>query len=231
MRRALGGVLTVVLAVGVVGGIGALLHRGSVDQGPVLVATDAGTVQTPRGTMHHATIELGVYPDAVTANVKGGEKGQFPWYVAYGPSTNLVLPAHSYVTMTIKAYDSGEKLNNPFFGKVIGTADGTMTVNGQTVNSIASDNVEHTFTLHSLITNQDPLFVNIPLMRQPDAVMNKFDATGVLPKPIVTTFSFYTGGPGEYVFNCEYPCGDGTYRKFGAAMAQYGYMSGKVTVA
>ncbi len=231
MKRALGGALTVVLAVGVVGGIGTLLHRGSVDQGPVLVATDAGTVQTPRGTMHHATIEVGVYPDAVSAKVKGGENGQFPWYVTYGPSSQLVLPAHSYITMTIKSYDSGEQLNNAFFGKVIGTADGTMTVNGQQMSSLAADQVEHTFTLHSLITNQDPLFVNVPLQRQTDEVMNKFDSTGVLPKPIVTTFSFYTGGPGEYVFNCEYPCGDGTYRKFGAAMGQYGYMSGKVTVA
>ena len=45
------------------------------------------------------------------------------------------------------------------------------------------------------------------------------------------TFSFLTKGKGEYVFNCEYPCGDGTYAKFGAAMSTYGYMSGKVTVA
>jgi hypothetical protein len=47
---------------------------------------------------------------------------------------------------------------------------------------------------------------------------------------VVTTFSFYTGGVGEYVWNCEFPCGDGTYAKFGAAMSKYGYMSGKVSV-
>jgi hypothetical protein len=60
--------------------------------------------------------------------------------------------------------------------------------------------------------------------------MEKFDADGTLPAPVVTTFSFYTGGVGEYVWNCEFPCGDGTYAKFGAAMSKYGYMSGKVSV-
>ena len=30
-------------------------------------------------------------------------------WVHYGPSTHVILPAHTYVTMTIKADDSGEK--------------------------------------------------------------------------------------------------------------------------
>ena len=41
---------------------------------------------------------------------------------------------------------------------------------------------------------------------------------------------FITGGPGEYIWNCEYPCGDGTIAKFGAAMSTMGYMSGHFTV-
>ena len=45
-----------------------------------------------------------------------------------------------------------------------------------------------------------------------------------------TTFSFITGGKGEYVWNCQFPCGDKTFAKFGAAMSAYGYMSGKITV-
>ena len=58
---------------------------------------------------------------------------------------------------------------------------------------------------------------------------NKADPT-ILPKGHVVTFSFVTGSKGEYVWNCEYPCGDGTYGKFGNAMSAYGYMSGKVSV-
>jgi hypothetical protein len=33
------------------------------------------------------------------------------------------------------------------------------------------------------------------------------------------------------VWNCEYPCGDGTYAKFGGPMSARGYMSGTLTVA
>ena len=50
------------------------------------------------------------------------------------------------------------------------------------------------------------------------------------PKPIEVTFSFRTKGPGEYVWNCEFPCGDGTYAKFGGPMSTRGWMSGTLTV-
>ena len=135
--------------------------------------------------------------------------------------------------MTIKSYDGGEKLNNPFFAKVIGTVDGTMTVDGQQVREVPDDAVQHTFTLHGLpTTTQDPLFVNIPLLKveEGDKGFLPTKDPGTNNKGHTITFSFLTGGKGEYVWNCEYPCGDGTYGKFGNAMSAYGYMSGKVTV-
>ena len=181
--------------------------------------------------MPHASLTLGVYADAISSGAHGKDGGPFPNYVSYGPATHLILPAHSLITITIKGYDGGEQLANAYFGRVVGTTDGTMTVNGKVVTMVAADQVQHTFTLHGVPSpNQDSLFVNIPLTKQTDEDMEAFDASGKLPAPIVTTFSFYTGGPGEYVFNCEYPCGDGTYAKFGAAMGKFGYMSGTVSV-
>jgi hypothetical protein len=50
------------------------------------------------------------------------------------------------------------------------------------------------------------------------------------PAPHVVTFSFITGGKGEYIWNCEYPCGDGYYARFGGPMATQGYMSGTIDV-
>ena len=50
------------------------------------------------------------------------------------------------------------------------------------------------------------------------------------PAPHVVTFSFVTRGPGSYVWQCEFPCGDGTYAKFGGPMSQQSYMSGTITV-
>ncbi|MEO9140604.1 MAG: hypothetical protein ABI345_16270, partial [Jatrophihabitans sp.] len=88
--------------------------------------------------------------------------------------------------------------------------------------------VGHTFTLHAAPTNQSPLFVSVPLPAQADTAPNAKGSA--YPKPIVVTFSFVTGSAGKYVFNCEYPCGDGYYAKFGGPMATRGYMSGTLTV-
>jgi len=172
-------------------------------------------------------MELATYPDSL-AGEHGPGGGSQPDWVSYGPTTNLSVPAHSLVTITIKQYDSGGKITNPYFATVHGTVDGTETVNGKTVTDVNSDAVGHTFTVHALPTNQDPLFVSVPLPALPD---NAKPASGSnYPNPNVVTFSFVTDGPGNYVWNCEYPCGDG-YVAFGGAMSTRGYMSGTLTVA
>lgn len=230
-KKLLGGLLFVLIGIAAVAGVGLFLHSASGDPQPILVATPMGSVDSPQGKMNGASIELSVYADSESSNNIQNKEGSRAGYVTYGPSTHLQLPANSLITMTIKGYDGGEKLNNTFFSRVVGTVDGTMTVDGKKVKSLGEDQVQHTFTIHSLPTSTQPtLFVNIPVHIQSEETMGKFDEDGVLPTPIVTTFQFYTQGPGEYVWNCEYPCGDGTYAKFGAAMSRYGFMSGKVTV-
>ncbi|MEO8518678.1 MAG: hypothetical protein ABI438_05815 [Dermatophilaceae bacterium] len=206
--------------------VGTVLARASTTPG-LLKATVNGTAQTPVGVLPHAFLELASYPDSM-AGEHGPDGGSKPDWVSYGPTTNLSVPAHSLVTMTIKQYDGGEKITNPWFAEVHGTVDGTMTVDGKTETGANPDAIGHTFTIHALPTNQDPLFVNIPLPAQAE------DAEAApgsdYPAPIIVTFSFVTGGPGDYVWNCEFPCGDGTYAKFGGPMSTRGYMSGTFTV-
>jgi len=214
------GVLVVVLA-------GTTLARAGTTPG-LLHATVNGTAQTPVGVLPHAFLELATYPDSM-AGEHGPDGGSQPDWVSYGPTTNLSVPAHSLVTITIKQYDGGEKITNPWFADVHGTVDGTMTVNGKTQTGANPDAIGHTFTIHALPTNQDPLFVSVPLPALPEDAQ---PAPGSdYPTPDVVVFSFVTGGPGEYVWNCEYPCGDGTYAKFGGPMSTRGYMSGTFTVA
>jgi len=213
------GVLVVVLA-------GTTLARAGTTPG-LLKATVKGTAQTPVGVLPHAFMELATYPDSM-AGEHGPDGGSKPDWVSYGPTTNLSVPAHSLVTITIKQYDGGEKITNPYFAKVHGTVDGTITVDGKTATEANPDAIGHTFTIHALPTNQDPLFVSVPLPAVPEDV--KPASGSDYPPPIVVTFSFVTGGPGEYVWNCEYPCGDGTYAKFGGPMSSRGYMSGPFTV-
>jgi len=234
-KRAASAILSTLLGIAVVGTVGITLHTLSADPSGKLVATkEADTITVDGKNYPKASVTMGVYPDSATA-VKNGSKPTKKDYVQYGPSNHVVLPAHTYVTMTLHVYDSGEKLNNPYFGKVVGTIGGTINIDGVDVSSVAPDAVQHTFTLHGLPTSsQDPLFVNVPL---PHVAVNDKDEViptndpGTKNEGHTVVFSFITGGKGEYVFNCEYPCGDGTYAKFGAAMSAYGYMSGKVTVA
>ncbi len=214
------GVLVVVLA-------GTTLARAGTTPG-LLAATVEGTAQTPVGVLPHAFLELATYPDSM-AGEHGPDGGSKPEWVSYGPTTNLSVPAHSLVTVTIKQYDGGEKITNPWFAKVHGTVDGTMTVDGKTETGSNPGAIGHTFTIHALPTNQDPLFVSVPLPAVPEDTPNAPGSD--YPPPYVVVFSFVTGGPGDYVWNCEYPCGDGTYAKFGGPMSTRGYMSGTFTVA
>ena len=213
------GALVVVLA-------GITLDRAGETPG-LLRATVRGTAETPVGVLPHAFMELATYPDS-EAGEHGSDGGSEPKWVSFGPTTNLSVPAHSLVTITIKQYDTGGTITNPYFAKVHGTVDGTVTVNGKTETQVEPDGVGHTFTIHALPTNQDPLFVSVPLPAVPDDAKPAPNSTYAVPN--VVTFSFVTGGRGEYVWNCEYPCGDGFYAKFGGPMSTQGYMSGTLIV-
>lgn len=235
-KTAIGAVVTIVLGIAVVAGVGVTLHVISADPQPQLQAKVSGTIVGPDGkTYPHAFIADGVYADPINSKAHGNCAtcdGGHPSWPSYGPYTDFVLPAHAYVTMTLTVYDGGEKLNNPYFARVVGTVDGTASYDGVSQTSLAPDGVEHTFTLHGLPTStQDPLFVNIPLPVNTDKEMAQYNNDPTkLPVGHKVTFSFITGGAGHYVWNCEYPCGDSTYQGFGAVMGQLGFMSGKVTV-
>ena len=227
-RRAVVGLVITFGAAAAVLGITAF---GLSSKGPNSTRLDAvvvGTAETPQGPMKHATLEFATYPDSM-AGEHGASGGAHPGWVSYGPSTNLHVPAHSLVTVTIDQYDGGEKITNPYFAKVHGTVDGTMTVDGKTETGADPEHIGHTFTIHAAPGNQDPLFVSVPLPAVADDAPTAAD-TGYPTHPHVVVFSFITGGKGTYVWNCEYPCGDGYYAKFGGPMSTQGYMSGSFTV-
>ena len=232
-KTALGAVVAIALGIAVVAGVGVELHAHSYLNAPTETATINGTITAPDGKSYpHAFITDGLYADPIDSKAHGACAtcdGGHPTWPSYGPFTHFVLPAHAYVTVTMHVYDGGEKLNTPYFANVVGTVGGTMNVDGTDVTSLAPDGVQHTFTIHGLPTEtQDPLFVNIPMPKTGDGGQDQ--AGSPLPKGHVVTFSFITGGKGNYVWNCEYPCGDTTYQGFGAVMGAQGYMSGKVTV-
>jgi len=222
-KRLVSAVAFLIFGVAVVATVGFTLHSVSAEAHKKSYATVNGTAVVNGATLKHAFISQSVFPDDQSARENHVNRvNSHPW--PFYTEEHLVLPAHSLVTMTLKVYDGGERLNHNYFAKVVGTVDNSMLLDGKQVGELAPDGIQHTFTIHGLPTsNQDPLFVNVPLPKMSEEEMSKNLFHTVV-------FSFVTGGAGEYVWNCEYPCGDGTYAKFGAVMGQNGYMSGKVSV-
>lgn len=236
MKRAFTGLVTILFGASLVFGAASFLHERNKQHSP-LVAEVRGTAQTAQGVLPHAFVSLSSYPDSL-AGEHGPSGGAHPDWVSYGPSSDIRLPAHALVTFTITQYDSGGTINNPYFAKVSGTVatpgNGTknneILLDGKPVSSIDPTSVGHTFTIHELSSpNQPNLFVNVPLPAVDDKDM---PTSGYTNKPHVITFSFITdcNGTCHYIWNCEYPCGDGTYRNFGDVMSARGFMSGTVTV-
>jgi hypothetical protein len=225
-RLAVGAASVVLVGAAGVAVTGVILSSAGAQAAP-LSATVKGTAQTAQGNLPHAYLNLDTYPDS-EQGVHGADGGAHPDWVTYGPTSNLKVPAHALVTVTIKQYDSGDVITNPYFAHAHGTVGGTINVDGKTVTQINADSVGHTFTLHAAPTNQDPLFVSVPLPALPDDA--PVAPNSAYAKPHVVTFSFITGGRGDYVWNCEFPCGDGFYANFGGPMSTRGYMSGTLTV-
>jgi hypothetical protein len=217
---------TVLVGVVVVGAAGLVLHSAPKTP-PTLAATVTGSSSSIPGVTKTATLDLSAYPDSSLIKWRrDGGVGPHPDWVSYGPTTNLQIPAHTLVTVTIQQYDSGEAIPNPFLAEVHGTVGGTATVNGKPVTKIDPEKVGHTFTIHNFpSSDQDPLFVSVPLPAV-DAPDSEIASDG--PHNTIT-FQFVTGGPGTYAWNCEFPCGD-NYANFGGAMSTFGYMSGTLKV-
>ena len=132
---------------------------------------------------------------------------------AFAPN-NLVLPANSLVTLTVRNDDMGDTpvpRGSPFT-TVQGIVGGVAYADGHAYRTLAPDKIAHTFTVPQLN-------VNVPLPG---------DTTTGKPYGIVT-FTFRTGAAGIYYFNCLVPCGTGIGGWVGP-MVTKGYMIGTVTV-
>lgn len=230
MKRLLLTLATVIVGVVLVAGSVVALGKGQ-SEPAMISATVVGTASTPQGELPHATLEMSIYPQEgpgnPAPNAGAASKVAAEQWPFYSPSTSIQLPANSLITITIHQYDSMSPLYNTFFARVHGTVDGTATYGGEALTEIDSASVAHTFTIHQYPEATQPdLFVSVPMLGVAGNAPN--EANGY-PKPIDVTFSFITGDPGEYVWNCEDPCGSG-YVAFGGPMSQRGFMSGTVTV-
>lgn len=232
MKRVLVTLACLILGVGVVVGVGAFAAANGAEP-KAIVAKQVGTMKTDKGELPHYELHLDVYPNSsasvppprtsspIQADLLSGQ----PFY---HPSSSIEVPANSVVTIHFTQYDSGGQIYNPFFAKVHGTMDGTMTWNGKKVSEIKASEVGHTFTVHQYPESTEPyLFISVPLPMNPSNAKTNKDGYPVDPQEISVTF--ITGDAGTYVWNCEFPCGD-LYQEFGGPMQTRGWMGGTFEV-
>lgn len=133
---------------------------------------------------------------------------------AYMPNTDLIVPAHSLVTITIVNNDPGDTslpANSPFT-TVKGVVGGSALFDGTPYTSLTPDKVAHTFTIPAL-------GVSVPIPGDVPAGHND----------ITVSFTFKTGAAGSYYWQCMDPCGSGD-SGWGGPMSATGYMKGALTV-
>jgi hypothetical protein len=218
-------VLTLVVAAAVLVGV-ALAFHSSYYTSPAgtLVATPAGSATVNGQTLQHVTLAFNTYPDSTgMVNGKPIHPSGNPGWPAYGPTNQFQVPAHALVTVTVRQYDSGGTLNNPFFATVRGTVGNVARVNGKVVHSINPNNVGHTFTVRGEPGTDPAFFLNVPFPLVPgnnQADNGQFE---------LVTFSFISGSKGTYAWNCEFPCGV-QIAGFGGPMSAFGFMSGFIHV-
>ena len=140
-------------------------------------------------------------------------------------STVFKVPAHSLVHVTLYQYDGNSGLRNPFLSQVQGTLGDQMRVNGKPMRAIPPDDASHTFAVPQM-------GILVPLKGVPDSAKNPCDEWPCNQKQDheTITFTFRTGKPGRYRWQCFVPCAAGFITWFGGPMSTIGYMDGFVQV-
>ncbi len=188
------------------------------------VSTTTQTVHSTASSSSPFVLTLAI----TTNNFYNSTVGDQPAYFVVGPnglesSANITLPAHQLIKLVIINYDDGgANLTNPQYAAVSGTQNNVMTyvtndnVNssegaqgiqvsgGQTVSSVAADNISHTFTIPALN-------LNLPIP----------------PSSIVVAY-FTLSQTGVFTWFCFTACGSGPTGVQGAMLTS-GWMTGSMT--
>lgn len=184
----------------------------------------AAAAQTPVG----AHLYLGTVPAAALDD-------PHPTWVSYyavDPNgtnwrhvTTYVLPANTLVRVTIYNYDSQTGLRNPFISQAQGTVGGVFSLDGKPTRAIDPDAASHVFAIPEL-------GVSVPVEGTADNAKNPCSNApcGLNFTHTTTSFTFRTGKPGLYRWQCFVPCAAGYIQGWGGPMQTVGYMDGFVKV-
>jgi heme/copper-type cytochrome/quinol oxidase subunit 2 len=200
-----GGFVVAVLALALVlGGLGAGIVLSGQSPGTTTTVTTTKTATSSATDSSPYTVTLVIATDSIYNSTAQDQ----PAYFLLGPnglesSANITLPANRLIKLVIINYDDGNATLNQFGANLVsGTSDGKIFVasndninssegpsgivlnGGQSVSSVPSDGVAHTFTVPSLNLN--------------------------IPVPMSSTVVAYftISRAGNYAWFCLTACGD-----------------------
>jgi hypothetical protein len=135
------------------------------------------------------------------------------------------LPANATVHVTIYNFDGASGLRNPLYARPQGIDGNSFQLDGKPTDVINPDDTSHTFAV--------PAFgLIVPLTGVADDAKHQCGyapcAMSMAHKTI--TFTFHTGKPGHYRWQCFVPCAAGWIDGFGGPMQTIGYMDGFLDV-
>lgn len=141
-------------------------------------------------------------------------------------STFFRLPAHATIHVTVFQFDGDSGLRNPFWARPRGIVGNRLTLDGKSLDVINPDDASHTFAVPDL-------GISVPLAGVSDNAKNQCAVPA--PCPMSTAhrtikFTFHTGAPGMYRWQCFVPCAAGLYFGFGGPMQTIGFMDGYLDV-
>ena len=135
------------------------------------------------------------------------------------------LPANATVHVTWFNFDGASGLRNNYFARPEGIDGNQITIDGKPSSGINPDDASHTFAI--------PAYHLI--VAAPGVAATAKNQCGYAPCPMtnahrVIKFTFHTGAPGHYRWQCFVPCAAGWIDGFGGPMQTIGYMDGFLNV-
>ncbi len=135
------------------------------------------------------------------------------------------LPANATVHVTIYNFDGASGLRNAYLARPEGIDGNHITIDGKPASVINPDDASHTFAIPAY-----HLIVAVPGVGD-----NAKNQCGYAPCPLSNAhrtiqFTFHTGAPGHYRWQCFVPCAAGWIDGFGGPMQTIGYMDGFINV-
>lgn len=135
------------------------------------------------------------------------------------------LPANATVHVTIYNFDGASGLRNPYLARPEGVDGNRITIDGKPYRGIDPNNASHTFAVPAY-----HLIVAVPGVADDAKNQCGYAPCSLKLAHRTIRFTFHTGAPGHYRWQCFVPCAAGWIDGFGGPMQTIGYMDGFLNV-